>query len=319
MGVFAPYGPEVQADAFSYNFDALELLTARKLEDVHTYRAPNPLPPGPFPDPQPVPGEIVVGRDGRPTFPGTVETWMTMLDRGHTATGLGASDTHHLLGDEPGDARTLLFVGEGKDNPGSYSRADVVSAIRNHRAITTNAPFVDMRIGNERIGSTVSDNRAQVPVDITVRSPAWAKPNTLIVYMNSAIVQTIAIPDGSNFTTTVMVSPTTDSWVVAEVTGTQNMFPVISPVEFPPLDATIIISALSAGLDLSTLPIASTLKPQKLHTAMPYAITNPIWIDRAGDGWTPPRTPLPLSAPSPSSGLRPDVRDQFDSLPEISQ
>jgi hypothetical protein len=101
------------------------------------------------------------------------------------------------------------------------------------------------------------------------------------------------------------------------VTGTQNMFPVISPVEFPPLDATIIINALSAGIDLSSLPIASALKPQRLHTATPYAITNPIWIDRDGNGWNPPRPPLPRSAPSPS-GQRPDVRAQFEALPEIS-
>ena len=32
------------------------------------------------------------------------------------------------------------------------------------------------------------------------------------------------------------------------------MFPVISPVEFPPLDATVIINSLSQGLDLSSLP-----------------------------------------------------------------
>jgi len=316
MGVFAPYG--LKDVEFSYDFDSLELLTARKLEDVHTYRAPNPLPPGPFPNPQPVPGEIVVGNDGRPTFPGTVETWFTLLDRGHKATGIGASDTHHLLGDEPGDARTLLFVGDGKDTVGGYSRQDIVRATREHRAITTNAPFVDIQVNGQGIGSTVTAS-GQVPVEITVRAPSWAKPNTLVVYMNSAIVQTIAIPDGTNFTTTVMLSPTTDSWVVAEVTGTQNMFPVISPVEFPPLDATIIINALSAGFDLSSLPIASALKPNRIHTATPYAITNPIWIDRDGNGWTPPRMPLPRARALKQPGPAPDVRTQFDALPEVSR
>ncbi len=318
MGVFAPYGDALQAENFSYDFDAIELLTARKLEDLHTYRAPNPLPPGPFPDPQPVAGEIVVGKDGRPTFPGTVESWMTLLDRGLSPTGMGASDTHHLLGDEPGDARTLLFVGEGKDTPGGFSRADVVSAMREHRAITTNAPFIDMRINGERVGSTVNAT-GQVPVEITVRAPSWGKPDKLVVYMNSAIVQTISIPDGTNFSTTVMVSPTVDSWVVAEVSGSQNMFPVISPIEFPPLDATILISALSAGLDLSALPIAGALKPDRIHPATPYAITNPIWINRDGGDWTPPRPPIPRRSNKPAIGPRPDVRDQFDALPEISR
>lgn len=317
MGVFAPYGDEFQARNFSYDFDSLELLTARKLEDVHTYRAPSPLPPGPFPDPQPVPGEIVVGKDGRPTFPGTVETWMTLLDRGHHATGIGASDTHHLLGDEPGDARTLLYVGEGKDTPGGYSRADVVRATREHRAIATNAPFVEVTIKGQGIGSTVVESAAQVPVEIHVRAPSWAKVDRLKLYMNSVVVHDIAVPTGTDFTTTLTVSPTTDSWVVVEVTGTQNMFPVISPVEFPPLDATIILGALSAGLDLSSLPITSTLKPVRTHTATPYAITNPIWIDRDGNGWTPPKQPLPKRV-APRTTL-PDVRAQFDALPELSR
>lgn len=317
MGVFAPYGSEFAAENFSYDFDAIELLTGSKIEDAHTFRAPDPLPPGPFPDPQPVPGEIVVGKDGRPTFPGVVESWMTLLDRGHTATGIGASDSHHTLGDEPGYARTLLYVGEGKDTPGGFSRADVVRAMREHRAITTNAPFVDITVDGQGIGSTVVDAGTQVAVQVHVRAPSWAKVDRLKLYMNSAVVHDIAIPTGTDFTMTLNVTPTADSWVVAEVTGTQNMFPVISAVEFPPLDATIIIGALSVGLDLSSLPIASTLKPQRTHTTTPYAITNPIWIDRDGNGWTPPKPALPKRI-APHSA-RPDVRALFDALPEVSR
>jgi hypothetical protein len=95
------------------------------------------------------------------------------------------------------------------------------------------------------------------------------------------------------------------------------MFPVLSPTEFPPLDATVIISALSAGLDLSTLPIASNLKPARTHISTPYAITNPIWIDIDGNGWTPPETPLPRKTLAAPAKL-PDVRAQFDALPEVS-
>src|SRR6185503_551805 len=167
--------------------------------------------PGPFPDPQPVPGQVVVGKDGRPTFPGTVETWMTMLDRGHKATGIGASDTHHLIGDEPGDARTLLFVGAGKDTPGGFSRADVVQATREHRAITTNAPFIDMQIKGQGVGSTIHEAANAVPVDIRVRAPSWAKVDRLKIYMNSQVVHDVAIANGTDFQTTLTVMPTADS------------------------------------------------------------------------------------------------------------
>ncbi|HTL36164.1 MAG TPA: CehA/McbA family metallohydrolase [Kofleriaceae bacterium] len=327
MGLFAPYGDEFRIENFSYDFDALELLTARKFEDVHTFVAPNPLPPPPLPtDPAPVPGQVVVGKDGKPTFPGTVETWFTLLDRGHKATGLGASDTHHLLGDEPGSARTLLFVGEGKDTPGGYSRSDVVTAIKQHHAITTNAPFIEMTVNGQGIGSTVTA-AGPVAVEIHVRSPSWAPVDHLKVYTNGGTVAyDMPITTGTDFTTTVNITPTTDAWVVAEVTGTANMFPALSPVEFPPFDATIIIGALTAGFGpaLANLPLANNLKPQRQHTTHAYAITNPIWIDRDGNGWTPPKAPLPNRF-APRLGTdttfttKPDVRALFDALPEVSQ
>ena len=317
LGVFAPYGDEFQADKFSYDFDAIELLTGRKVEFLHNFRAPNPLPPGPHPDPQPVPGEVVVGPDGRPKFPGVVETWFTLLDRGHKATGLGSSDTHHLIGDEPGYARTMLFVGEGKDTPGGFTREDVIAAVRGHKAITTTAPLVEMRVGTATIGDTVVQS-GSAEVRIRVRAPSWAKPDRLIVYTNGgAIVSDTPIPaaQATDFETVVRLNLPRDSWVVAEVTGTQNMFPVVTPVEFPPLDATVLITALSSGLDLSSLPIASNLKPEVTHQTTPYAITNPIWIDVDGNGWNPPGPPLPK--PAAFTAPRPDVRTQFDALPEV--
>ena len=96
------------------------------------------------------------------------------------------------------------------------------------------------------------------------------------------------------------------------------MFPVLSPTEFPPLDATVIIQALSVGLDLSTLPLAAKLKPERVHVSAAYAITNPIWIDADSNGtWTPPKPPLPQKTRR-AGGTLPDVRTQFDALPEVS-
>lgn len=323
LGVFAPYGEEFGPEKFSYDFDAIELLTGKRTENIHDFVAPTPLPPGPFPDPQPVPGQVVVGNDGRPKFAGVVETWFTMLDRGHTATGMGTSDSHHLLGDEPGYARTLLYVGEGKDTPGGFSRDDVIDAIHAHRAITTNAPFLEMTTdGGGMIGDTVRASGGGVDVRIRVRAPSWAKVDHLKVYTSGGALVPggdLAIPaaQGTDFEAVVRVPATRDTWVVAEVTGTDNMFPVSSPVEFPPLDATVIITAVSAGLDLSALPIASNLKPITQHVATPYAITNPIWIDADGNGtWSPPRPPLARTASPPRP--RPDVRAQFAKLPEVS-
>ena len=317
LGIFAPFGDEFRPANFSLAFDTIELVTGTRSEDIHSFRAPDPLPPGPFPDPQPVPGQVVVGPDGRPQFPGTVETWFTMLDHGHHATGMGTSDSHHLLGDEPGYARTLLYIGAGKDVPGGYTRDDVIDAIHGHRAIVTNAPFVELTIAGHGVGETVAVPGGAVDVAVRVRSPSWAPVDHLVLYANSAVVADQAIPAerATDYQTTVHLVLPVDSWVVAEVTGAANLFPVVSAIEFPPLDATVIIKALAVGLDLSALPLTSALAPSHTHITTPYAITNPIWVDVDGGGWTAPKPPLPMSG----AAVAPDVRAVFDALPAVSR
>ncbi len=310
--VFSPYGDEFAADQFSYDFDTIELVTGSRTEEVHSFVAPDPLPPGPFPDPQPVPGQVVVDADGRPKFPGVVETWFTMLDRGHRATGMGVSDTHGLFGEEPGYARTMLFVGKGKDTPGGFTRDDVIRAIREHRAITTNAPFLELFAGTASIGDTFVGGNVELRV--RVRSASWARVSRLVVYSNSAVIAQRTIPpdQGTDYETIIPLQPARDSWVVAEVFGDDNMFPVLTPTEFPPLDLSAVIASLGVGLDLSALPLASKLKPEAVHPQRPYAITNPIWIDVDGNGWTPPKSPLLRRPAEPRP--RPDVRAQFEAL-----
>ena len=185
-------------------------------------------------------------------------------------------------------------------------------------AITTSAPFLEMSVGDAKIGDTVVVSGGRADVRVRVRSPRWAPVDRLRVYTNGgALVADQAIPpgQGTSYETIVSVELPRDGWVVAEVTGSANMFPVVTPTEFPPLDATVLITALSSGLDLSSLPIASNLKPEPTHPTTPYAITNPIWIDTDGDGWDPPGPPLPR--PSARPARRPDVREQFEAIPDL--
>ena len=105
---------------------------------------PNPLPPPPtggFPDPQPVPGEIVRDAEGHPTFPGTAETWFSMLDRGLRPTGMGNSNSHGILFDgEPGYARTIVGSSARARTPSAmFSQDDVVAAIKG--SITPSPPM----------------------------------------------------------------------------------------------------------------------------------------------------------------------------------
>jgi len=312
--VFAPYGAEFQPESFSYDFDAIELITGKHFFAVHSYRAPDPLPPGPFPDPQPVAGEIVRGTDGRPVYPGTVESWFTLLDRGLRPSGMGSSDSHNLL-DEAGYARTYIYVGAGKDVPGGFTEAEVVSAIRAHHTLATNAPLLEMTIADAMIGDEVRGGPS-VDVRIRIHAPTWAAVDHLTLWSNSVAVVDVAIPpdQATDYDQTFPVALARDAWIVAETSGTQNMFPVVTAKEFEPLDASVVIKALGAGLDLSGLTPTGALKPDKTVFVHPFAMTSPIWVDVDGGGWNPPKPALSRKT-VPTAARTPDLRAAFSALP----
>jgi hypothetical protein len=298
--VFAAYGDEFQPEAFSYDFDAIELITGKHFFAIHTLV-------------DPATGMVVRGPDGRPTFPGTIESWMTLLDRGLRPTGTGSSDSHGLK-DEAGYGRTMVYVGPGADVAGGYEADDIVDAIRRHRAIATNGPMVEMSIGSAMIGDDVSASGGQVTLDVRVQAPTWAEPDRIVVWSNSQklIDQPIPAAEAGDYSESFALDLATDAWVVVEVTGTENMFPVVTAKEFEPLDASVVIKALGAGLDLSGLTPGG-LKPDKTVTVTPFAITNPIWVDVDGGGFTS-RLPM-LTRKTAARTAAPDVRDAFDALP----
>ncbi len=294
---FAPFRDEFDAGNFSLDVDAIEIVNAKTLVDVHNFRAPDPLPAGPFPDPQPVAGELVRDAQGHIEYPGTVDTWFTLLDRDLRPTAVGTSDSHGtLLDGEPGFARTMLWLGTDHDVPGTFTSRDVVAAIKGHHAIATNAPLVQLTTlagGGGMVGDEVASGATLVDVRVQIQAPAWAPVDRVIVWSNGGVkLVDEAIPAGSqtDFDKTYSLDLPVDAWVVAEVTGTQNMFPVVTALEFESVNTDAVIGALGVGFDLSALQ--GSIAPPKAYFLTPFAITNPIWIDVDGGGWTSPRASL---------------------------
>lgn len=310
-GVFAPYSDEFAPEAYSTAFDALELLTGKGQNYVRTGRAPNPLPPTTFPDPQPVPGEVIRDSNGDAVFPGTVETWFTMLNQGLRVTGVGSSDSHSLS-DEPGYSRTWIWVGADNDAPVTTSTELVVDALRSQRAFTSNGPFVDIRVDDARMGDDVHvSGNATLAID--VRWASWQAPNTVRVWGNGDVLAEFAI-DGSTgvYVNQVPLNLARDTWVVVEVTGDTNLFPIVTPLEDVGFTVTDLLPALGSTFDLTALSPYAAIEPPRLRQVTPYAITNPIWIDVDGNGFG---TKL---APRRAAALVPSVRAQFERIVEAS-
>jgi hypothetical protein len=76
-----------------------------------------------------------------------------------------------------------------------------------------------------------------------------------------------------------------------------------------------VLKARSAGLDLSGLNPTGVLKPDRTVMVTPFAITNPIWVDVDGNGFTPRLPRLQRERAPAAAAPPPDVRDAFRALP----
>ncbi len=311
--VFAPFRPEFAPEAFSYDFDVLEVMNGKRMELNHTYRAPDPLPPPPLPDPPPAPGDIVRDDYGKIAYPGQIEDWFAFLQHGLTYTAVGNSDSHQGLTQEPGYPRSFIWVGEGNDVQGRFTARDVVAGLRSHRVIVTNGPFVELEIGGRPIGSLVPVG-AQVTAHVRVRSADFAPVTRVTLWVNGDVAAELAVPAGQahDFSADVPLGIDADTWVVAEAAGDASMFPVVPPQEFGPLNVDQVINALGAGLNLGGLSPAGNLRPDRTFRVTPIGLTNPIWLDRDANGRFDP--PLgPIARTSKPAGVA-DVRRAFEDL-----
>ena len=73
-----------------------------------------------------------------------------------------------------------------------------------------------------------------------------------------------------------------DSWVAAFVRGDTSLWPVLTPLEVPPLLLNDAISALTSALGQSD-PLKK-LRPVTITQALPSALANPVLVDGNGDG-----------------------------------
>ncbi|MBK8014880.1 MAG: CehA/McbA family metallohydrolase [Deltaproteobacteria bacterium] len=284
------------AAVFSEDFDAIEVFNGKRLDNVRTYRVPESLPPGRKPSfPIAAAGEILRDEDGKVAYPGVMEDWFNLLNRGRIYTAMGNSDTHSLH-DEPGVPRTYAPVTD--DRPGAIDEREIVDAFQNQRAIVTNGPFLKLtavglgpcrarRSGGVldhetcELGEVVTPDRGRVAFSLEVRKPDWMDVARVRFILGGDVVATSEAPDTLVFSETIRIER--DGWLIAEVSGQQSMFPVVAPLEEPVFQMTDALAALVAPLGFGFNALG-VLRPDQTRVVTPYAFTNPIFIDGDGDG-----------------------------------
>ncbi len=281
VGQFAP-------EAFSYDFDAIEVVNGKRFDRVHSFRLPVDIPApqlaaqrdscaGGHPDNGA--GEVLLANGGHVAYPGVVDDWLNLLNAGKAFTAVGNSDSHQL-DSEVGMPRTYLYVGPNADGTrrdqslASITDLEIVGAIKSRRALVTNGPILDVAVlaeDAENPGETVQwgvgevvnfagDSRGrEVVFLVTLRSAPWIPVDKIVFWANGKVVHTIAVPrsigpDGRDVDDHNLFRWTTtfdqDVVVVAEATSSESMFPIYTPNESPPTDVTDALGGITAALDL---------------------------------------------------------------------
>jgi hypothetical protein len=149
------------------------------------------------------------------------------------------------------------------DFPGDVTAPMLVDAIRNQRAIASTGPFITLTVDGGQIGDTIVPTGGTVSVAVTVDAPGWMAVDTVRVYAGGFEVRRFDILPGTRpvFSTTFTLPVSADTFIVAHASGKQ------------PLPGDVVGEyARSMGYDM-----------------LPWAITNPVFIDYNGDGlWKPP-------------------------------
>jgi hypothetical protein len=199
------------------------------------------------------------------------------------------SDSHRPILENPGYGRT--YVASSTQEPADIDEHEIAQSIVDRRAFGTTGPILRLEIlsdadrgkpGREEvdrffdgIGRTVVATGPTVALKIRVEAAPWIPVEEVRIFRNGQLILTLPIaPDR------VLGGPAVRFRQLIELPGTDK-------------DSYFLVEA-GVRIDESGNP----LSPQLLDAVwsvepgvVPLAFTNPVFVDRDGNGYTPPGVP----------------------------
>jgi len=204
--------------------------------------------------------EMINSTCAEPDAMSLFEDWFSLLNRGEHIFAVGSSDSH-TVGDAVGQGRT--YVVSATDDPSKIDVDASCDAIKNGHTSIGQGIFATVVIDGEyRMGDTIDrkNNDKPLHVELRVQAPSWVEPRTATVYVDgvAAAVQKLATkkdsPTDARLVFDLPLERAHDAWVVCVVMG--------------------------GDVEGAYWPL---LNPYTL------AATNPVFVDRDGDGYQSPR------------------------------
>jgi hypothetical protein len=184
-----------------------------------------------------------------------LEDWFALLETGKRYVATGGSDAHRPPHQEPGYPRTCILWREAntkKGEPGFPTPERVLGALRRGRAFVTTGPRLFLTVDGKPTGATVKP-RAGKPLSLRLRVEAapWVDVRKVELWERGKLARTIEVKGRGvlrlDRTLKLDPPPRRDTWFVAIARG-EKPDPTVS------------------------------------RKVLPFAVTNPMWVDADGDG-----------------------------------
>lgn len=213
--------------------------------------------------------DVMEGMNGpfpRPNNAQVIKDWFNFLNKGYYYPLVGSSDSHTIDRGEPGYSRTYVAY-EGQPFP-QLDLKKLFLNLRKGHSFITNGPFVLLRVNEKAIpGDLIQDKDGQIKIEVKIQRAPWVEVNKIVLVANGQRIHKSSLnftKDQLSTTFSTDLTITRDTYLVVEVSGERSLFPVVQNL---------------------------SRSGQAEKAALPYAITNPVFIDFDGNGRFDPPHP----------------------------
>jgi hypothetical protein len=196
-----------------------------------------------------------------------IADWFHLLNRGYCFPIVGSSDSHGIDQKEPGYARTYVYYKGEKGN--KLDTSALIQAMKKGQSFVSTGPIIEFSVNEASVpGNTISVEKRTLDIGIKVQSAPWVSVDEVRIIVNGErkIIMPVKAPREQilKLEDRISLNIQGDSYIAIEVLGHETLFPVVQ--KRTKID----------GYECGPLP---------------YALTNPIFVDTDGNGKFDP--PLP--------------------------
>lgn len=249
---------------------------------------------------------------------GQIDDYFRYLEYGLVPTQIGSSDSHDGL-KEPGYPRT--YFKSPTDQPAGLTAKDAVSSLRSGHAVASYGPFVTATIDDKSFGEVVKASPGdEKDLLLVVQTPSWFGVDRAEVYVNGYIVHELTKGHGPEVIEDFRVKapitvPDRDAWVVVIAMGLRDenqLRPLVFDIPFGEIQLSQTASGAFADVPVVNMILTADPSVPDWSPIVPYAMTNPIFIDIDGNGkYDAPYGPPPFcSVPCTSNDQCPTASGQ---------